>query len=133
LRAQQWKSSSNLHIPVNCLSQDFPKLKVLPETTAGFSHPDKEEKTIMMMGFGGFGLLFMLFFFILVIGAAVALVSMLFPRPAPPASEHHPAARSSQPQPSADESALEILKQRYARGELTKSEYEAMKEDILAS
>jgi len=33
-----------------------------------------------MMGFDGFGLLFLLFFFIPVNGIAVALVSYLFPR-----------------------------------------------------
>ncbi len=83
----------------------------------------------MMMGFGGFGLLFMLLFFILVIGAAVALVSLLFPRPANPAN--HNQIRTSRPSAIHD-SALEILKQRYARGELTREEYDAMKEDILA-
>ncbi len=84
----------------------------------------------MMMGFGGFGLLFMLLFFILVIGAAVALVSLLFPRPANPAN--HNQIRTSQPS-ATDSSALEILKQRYARGELTREEYDAMKEAILAA
>ena len=85
----------------------------------------------MMMGFGGFGLLFMLLFFILVIGAAVALVSLLFPRPANPAN--HNQTRTHQPPPSANDSALDILKLRYARGELTREEYELMKEDILAA
>ncbi len=83
----------------------------------------------MMMGFGGFGLLFMLLFFILVIGAAVALVSLLFPRPANPAN--HNQIRTSQSS-ATNNSALEILKQRYARGELTREEFDAMKEDILA-
>jgi putative membrane protein len=81
----------------------------------------------MMMGFGGFGLLFMFLLFILVIGAAVALVSLIFPRPANPGN---PA--SSYQQSPADDTALAILKQRYARGELTREEYEAMKEDLRA-
>ncbi len=82
----------------------------------------------MMMGFGGFGLLLMFLLFILVIGAAVALVSLIFPRPANP---DHPAQRyQSQP---AEDSALAILKQRYARGDLTREEYETMKQDILAN
>jgi len=84
----------------------------------------------MMMGFGGFGLLFMLVFFILVIGAAIALVSLLFPKSDAPANHANSPARQSQPP---DNSALEILKQRYARGELTKAEYEAIKEDIVAA
>jgi putative membrane protein len=81
----------------------------------------------MMMGFGGFGL-FVMLFFILVIGAAIALVSLLFPRPASPGNAH---PRS--PRPIQDDSALEILKQRYARGEITREEFDAMKQDILSA
>ena len=86
----------------------------------------------MMMGFGGFGLLFMLFFFILIIGVAVALIGQLFPRPASSTRDSRIALDSLPPQLNGNDSALDILKQRYARGELTKAEYEAMKEDILA-
>ncbi len=96
---------------------------------------------MMMMGLGAFGLLFMLFFFILTIAAAMAMISWLFPKPlsAPPANaqnhapcslpDHAESQRSSHPQ---NETALEILKKRYARGEITKEEYETMKADILA-
>ena len=83
----------------------------------------------MMMGFGGFGLLVMLFFFILIIGAAVALVSLLFPRALSPTDNASP--RPQHP-PIAEAAALDILNQRYARGELTRGEYETMKRDILA-
>ncbi|HSD50838.1 MAG TPA: SHOCT domain-containing protein, partial [Candidatus Methylomirabilis sp.] len=33
---------------------------------------------------------------------------------------------------SADESALEILKRRYARGEITREEFETIRRDLLA-
>lgn len=85
----------------------------------------------MMMGFGGFGLLFILFFFALIFGVAVALVSFLFPRPANPAN--HNQTQPHQPLPPANDSALEILKQRYARGELTREEFESMRQDILSA
>ena len=88
----------------------------------------------MMMGFGGLGLLFMLFFFAIIIGLAVWFVSVLFPR-AGRSQEYtlpqnqHPSASSTRAQGS----AVDILKQRYARGEITKAEYETMRDDILSS
>ncbi|MEA3337338.1 MAG: SHOCT domain-containing protein [Chloroflexota bacterium] len=90
----------------------------------------------MMMGFGGFGLLFMLLFFVIIIGLAVWLVSVLFPRVGGPASYttvNPPGNQPSLPEAKMQESALDILKRRYARGELSKAEYEAMREDILAT
>ncbi len=90
----------------------------------------------MMMGFGGFGLLFMLLFFVIIIGLAVWLVSALFPRAGGPASYttvSPPGNQASLPDAGMQESALDILKRRYARGELSKSEYEEMREDILAT
>lgn len=90
----------------------------------------------MMMGFGGFGLLFMLLFFVIIIGLAVWLVSVLFPRVGGPTgytAANPPGNQPSLPDAGMQESALDILKRRYARGELSKSEYEAMREDILAA
>jgi len=37
----------------------------------------------------------------------------------------------AQPITKADESALEILKRRYARGEITREEFEAIRRDLL--
>jgi putative membrane protein len=80
-----------------------------------------------MMGFGGFGIFFA-FFFVIVIVGAIALVALLFPRINAPQTAS-PASHIVTP----DNDALEILKQRYARGELTRAEYEEMKQDILSN
>ena len=71
------------------------------------------------MGFGGFGFIFMGLFWIVIIGAGIWLLSNLFPK-----------NNESQTRPSDNETALDILKQRYARGELTKEEYESMRHDL---
>jgi uncharacterized membrane protein len=38
----------------------------------------------------------------------------------------------ARPTTKADDSALEILKRRYARGEITREEFEAIRRDLLA-
>jgi putative membrane protein len=74
---------------------------------------------MMGMGFGLTGLLFMLLFLVGVIVLALWLVSALFPRTA------RPTALDDQ-----DLSARQILDRRYARGEITREQYEMMKQDI---
>jgi len=68
-------------------------------------------------GFGwfghGFGWLFMILFWVLVIAGAAALIKWL--------------ASSSMPR---GETPLEILKARYARGEINKEEYERMRREL---
>ncbi len=80
---------------------------------------------MMGFGFGGFGLLFMLLFIILIIGLAVWLVSLLFPR------QSNSGSNSLRSYTSDSESPLDIIKKRYARGEITKEEYEEMRGEIL--
>jgi len=70
------------------------------------------------MGFGLFGFLLMIVFWVAIIALGVWLVSNLFPKAGSTAGSQ------------AGESALEILKRRYARGELTREEYEAMRHDL---
>lgn len=71
------------------------------------------------MGFGGFGFLFMAIFWIVIIAAAIWLLSNLFPRDS-----------ASRPPQGTPDSAVDILKRRYARGEVTKEEYAAMRHDL---
>lgn len=80
----------------------------------------------MMMGFDGFGLgggamgIGMLVFWGLIIAAIVMLVRGLG------ASSAQSAA------PMRNDTPLDILGQRYARGEITRSEFEAMRRDLSA-
>ncbi len=80
-----------------------------------------------MMGFGmgGLSLIFMVVFWVMIIALAVWLLSSLFPRAKSTSSPLFTTQRSD---PS--ESPLEILKQRYARGEVSKAEYEGVRRDL---
>lgn len=73
----------------------------------------------------GIGLIVMILFWIVVVAAALWLVSRLFPQasdqPSPPADDE----RQSPPS-----SSLEVLKQRYARGEISKAEYLEMRNTL---
>ncbi len=81
---------------------------------------------MMAFGMGGFGILFM----ILIWGGLLALVvwglSVLVPRIGANSGSSSVSPRPPEP------SALEVLKQRYARGEISKDEYESMRRDILS-
>ncbi len=72
------------------------------------------------MGLGG-GLVMILFWIVLIVGG-VWLARGLFP------NGQQPPASSTRSEVSADE----ILKQRYARGEITKEQYEQMRRDLSA-
>ena len=74
----------------------------------------------MGFGLGLFGLLIMVLLWIGLIVGAIWLVSALFPRNAQ--VTRLPAGR--------DLSAREILDRRYSRGEITREQYELMREDI---
>jgi putative membrane protein len=71
-------------------------------------------------GFGVFGLLLMLVFWGGLIALAVWMASALFPR------SHRETSISS----DQNLSAQEILDRRYVRGEITRDQYELMKQDI---
>ena len=74
-----------------------------------------------MMGFGGFGWLFMLIFWGCLIALGIGGVVFLFPRRAPAAGV---VAKTM--------GAREILDGRYARGEINRDQFETMKRDIEA-
>ena len=80
-----------------------------------------------MMGFG-FGFPFMWIFWILIFGLVIWAVVQIANRSGgnQPAGGNYPQYTSQQ------EDALEVLKKRYARGEITKSEYEEMRRELLA-
>lgn len=81
-----------------------------------------------MMGWGGlgFGLLgwvTMMFFWALVIGGIALLVVWLVRQGQPPSASDQGNGRT----------ALDILRERYARGELTREEYEQVRRDLQAN
>ena len=81
-----------------------------------------------MMGMGfGFGGIAMVIFWVVVVGLAVWLLSLLFPR-----VTHNITASGTPQRTGALESPTEILKQRYARGEITKEQFEQMRRDVEA-
>ena len=66
------------------------------------------------MGYGGFGMIFMILFWGLVIGLVVTLVSKTMTRPSP----------------EQDDSPVDIAKQRYARGEISKDEFDRLCQEL---
>ncbi len=80
---------------------------------------------MMRFGFGGLGIVYMFIFWVAIIGLAVWLLSQLFPRATDDVS-----SRSAAQGGDLSESPLEILQQRYARGEISKAEYEEMRRDL---
>jgi len=78
----------------------------------------------MMMGFGmGFGILGLLLM-VLFWGGLIALVIWLV-RSIFPVSQQTP-----KPTAGIEPNALEILGERYARGEITREQYDMMKQDL---
>jgi putative membrane protein len=70
-----------------------------------------------MMGYGGYGGIFMWLILILIAGVIIYFVVNGSKRPANPAD-------------STKESPMEILKRRYASGEISKEEFDRLKKDI---
>ena len=74
----------------------------------------------MMGGYGmgwGFGGIFMILWWVLIIGGIVVLVRWL-------------SNTSGCSHPTSEKTPLDILKERYARGEITRETYEQMRSDI---
>ncbi len=83
----------------------------------------------MMMGFGwgfgGFEMIFMMFFWVFIVALAVWLLSRLFPGTAN-------GSQTEQRSQGTASNALDILKQRYARGEISKMEYDDIRRGLQA-
>lgn len=78
-----------------------------------------------MMGYGGWGMMLM---WLVVIIVAALIVYYLFAR-----RNGDGLPESSRTSSRTGETPLEILKKRYARGEITKEEFDRMKDDIESS
>ncbi len=80
-----------------------------------------------MMGFGLFaiGMLLMVLVWVLIIGGAVWLVVTLVR-----GSQGQSVSRPFMPSAPAGQTPLDILKARYAKGEITKEQFEEMKRDL---
>lgn len=72
-----------------------------------------------MMGFGmGFNSIWMIIFWIVIIGAGIWVLAALFPKASAPPPTNH------------GDDALAILNKRYAKGEITKEEYHSIRYEL---
>ncbi len=85
-------------------------------------------------GMGLVGMLIMIVFWALVVAGAIWLITRLLPRGQGYSAHMSAPTSASAPwtAPAPQETPLDILKRRYASGEITKAEYDQMRQDILA-
>lgn len=81
---------------------------------------------MMGFGFGGFGLILMAVFWVAIITLAVWVLGRIFPKVVSSSSSH-----SSERRNDLSQSPQEILKRRYARGEVSKAEFDEMALDLM--
>lgn len=79
---------------------------------------------MMDYSYGGFSLFFILVLIILIIGVTVWLISLLFP------GETFLESVSMRTSTADNELPIDIIKKRYAGGEITKEDYEEMRNEI---
>lgn len=104
-------------------SQGVEFMPMMNMMTGGWSSPfgsNQPNNSMMNLGFtpfGGFGWIFMILWWVLIIAGIVALIKWLV-------------SQSQGGSHKQDKSPLEILKERYARGEIDKKEFEERKKDL---
>ena len=76
--------------------------------------------------FGGFGFIWMIFIFLFVIAIIAGVIILI-------AWAVRRSSRMQQPQQESISTAMETLKERYAKGEITKEEFENIKKDLTKS
>lgn len=81
---------------------------------------------MMGFGFGGFGLILMAVFWVAIIALAVWVLGRIFPKVMGSSSSH-----SSEGRNDLSQSPQEILKRRYARGEVSKAEFDEMRLNLV--
>ena len=81
---------------------------------------------MMGFGFGGFGLIWMTVFWVAIIALAVWVLGKIFPRVTGSSSSDSGEWRND-----LSLSPQEILKQRYARGEVSKAEFDEILHDLM--
>ena len=80
---------------------------------------------MMGFGFGGWGVIYMIIFWVVIIAAGVWLLSQLFPR-----SSGNASSGTTTPPNASSDPPQEILRRRYASGEITKAEYDEIRRDL---
>lgn len=113
-------------LTASALSLTAPLLAAAPALAQGGGYYRDNWGPHMMWGFGGgwFGWLFMIAFWVLVIAVIVWGVRLLTGRGG------GGSATQSRPAGGGAESALEVLKRRYAAGEIDRDQYLAMRKDL---
>ena len=84
------------------------------------------------MGYAGYGLLITAVVWIGLIVLSVWLLAKLFPNAGNAGRGGSGTDSGGRARTPGDDTAMEILRRRYARGELTKEEYEMMRHDLSA-
>lgn len=97
------------------------------DRSSPFGFNNQSNNSMMNFGFGpfgGFGWIFMILWWVLIIAGIVALVRWI-------AGQSRGGASGGSTGLTAGKSALDILKERYAKGEINKQEFEEKKQDLL--
>ncbi len=82
---------------------------------------------MMSLGYGGMGMVVMVIFWVAIVGLAVLFLSALFPA-ADGSARRGPEAQTG----AASGRELNALNERYARGEISKAEYEELRRALKA-